>query len=221
MRISVIIPTFNRYEYVQRAVQSVLAQTTPAFDVLVVDDASTDPRYEHLTTLWSHHSNVRYIRIPQRMGYPGKVRNQGLAMAKGDWIAFLDDDDEWLPQKLQTQVPYLKQYQFVCSDAFMGQVRLAREQFLDVWELVNPENTYVFNAELILKHNLIINSSVVVAKRLLEQVGGVCEDEQYRAGGEDWVTWARILNLGVMCFFVDEPLLQYAFGNPKYYDDPI
>lgn len=105
LHVSVIIRTFNRSAYLDAAIQSVLAQTRPAFEVLVVDDGSTDEtaqllkRYEnHLTPLTLAHT-----------GNPTAVLNAGIRAAHGDCIALLDDDDVWLPNKLEYQVQQLSQ----------------------------------------------------------------------------------------------------------------
>lgn len=97
--VSVIIPTHNREHYVMEAVNSVLQQTVPAFELIVVDDGSTDGSARLLESLGS---KLRYVYQPNR-GI-GAARNAGVACATGEFIAFLDDDDVWLPDKLQRQL---------------------------------------------------------------------------------------------------------------------
>ena len=114
--ISVVIPTFNRKQQVQAAVQSVLAQTYPEFEVIVVDDGSTDGTSQALETLISQEgrngSRVRYFFRPNQG--QSTARNKGIEKARGELVAFLDSDDIWLPEKLEWQVRALEQFQDKC-----------------------------------------------------------------------------------------------------------
>jgi glycosyltransferase involved in cell wall biosynthesis len=110
--ISAVIPTHNRATLVIRAITSVLQQTYPAHEIIVVDDGSTDDTKELLCRFLSSLSNtaapLRYL-YQQQQG-AAVARNTGIAAATGDWIAFLDSDDIWLPQKLEWQVKALQRY---------------------------------------------------------------------------------------------------------------
>lgn len=117
--ISVIIPVYNGERYLAAALESVLAQSTPPTEVFVVDDGSNDgsvaiaQRYAPLVRCYQ-----------QANAGPGAARNQGVSMAQGDYLAFLDADDLWLPDKLASQMAYLRMHPEV--DMIFGQV----EQFL-------------------------------------------------------------------------------------------
>ena len=102
MKISVIIPVYNGEKTVARAIDSVLAQTRPADEVIVVDDGSTDGTAE---IIQSYGDKVIYIH--QQNAGASVARNAGIQAASGDWIAFLDADDEWLPKKLKLQSEHL------------------------------------------------------------------------------------------------------------------
>lgn len=102
--ISVVIPAFNAGRFIRRTIDSVLAQTYCDYEIIVVDDGSTDDTPE---VVKSYGQKVRYIY--QENAGDGPARNTGIAAAKGEWIAFLDHDDEWLPQKLQLQMELLRQ----------------------------------------------------------------------------------------------------------------
>lgn len=115
--VSVIIPSYNRYEMLIHAVRSVCCQTYGAVEVIVVDDCSTDPRYLGLPDFFSNDPRVRVIRLPenQRAKYrqraaQGMTRNHGMREARGEYIAFLDDDDLWMPGKLDTQMSILRNH---------------------------------------------------------------------------------------------------------------
>jgi glycosyltransferase involved in cell wall biosynthesis len=98
--ISVIIPTYNRSKLLGRAIQSVIDQTFADFELIVVDDASTDNTYEVVSAF--EDQRIRFIRHEQNRGV-SVARNTGLDAVLGDYITFLDSDDEWLPQKLERQ----------------------------------------------------------------------------------------------------------------------
>ena len=117
--ISVVVPTFNRARQVQSALRSVLAQTYPEFEVIIVDDGSTDGTGEALQELIRRRSpgdrQVRYFFQPNQG--QSAARNKGIDDARGEWIAFLDSDDVWLPGKLDGQVRAIEHFQgrfFAC-----------------------------------------------------------------------------------------------------------
>lgn len=105
---SVVIPVYNGCKFVARAIQSVLAQTRPADEIIVIDDGSTDNTVDIVHTFGS---KVRLIT--QSNSGVSVARNTGIAAATSDWIAFLDADDEWLPDKLHCQEQFLKQHRQV------------------------------------------------------------------------------------------------------------
>ncbi len=102
--ISVVVPTFNRPAYLVEAVASVLAQTIPAAELIVVDDGSTQ---DYTDCLAPFRDRVTYMR--QSNAGIGAARNTGVALAAGDFLAFLDDDDLWLPEKLACQIAAFRQ----------------------------------------------------------------------------------------------------------------
>ena len=116
-RVSVIIPTYNRANLVCRAIDSALAQTHPDIEIIVVDDGSTDDTAERLAI---YDQRIRVIRQPN--AGVGAARNSGIALAGGEFIAFLDSDDDWLPWKLSAQIAAFQQrpeLQFTCTDAMV------------------------------------------------------------------------------------------------------
>jgi glycosyltransferase involved in cell wall biosynthesis len=103
IKVSVIIPTYNRSKYLPRAVKSVLGQTFSDLEVIIVDDCSTDQTPAVAKKIVSQDSRVRYHRLEKNQGAP-KARNTGIGLAKGEYIGLLDDDDNWRPNKLELQV---------------------------------------------------------------------------------------------------------------------
>jgi GT2 family glycosyltransferase len=116
-RVSVIIPTYNRADLVCRAIDSALAQTHPDIEIIVVDDGSTDATPGRLA---AYGARIRVLRQPN--AGVCAARNNGIALAGGEFIAFLDSDDEWLPWKLRAQIAAFRQHpqlEFVSSDAMV------------------------------------------------------------------------------------------------------
>jgi glycosyltransferase involved in cell wall biosynthesis len=105
-RVSVVLPTHNRVALLGRAIESVLSQTAADFELIVVDDASQDGTGAYLATLGKRDSRVRVVSTAAAKGGAG-ARNEGLRFCRGEWTAFLDDDDQWLPTKLQRQLELL------------------------------------------------------------------------------------------------------------------
>ena len=116
MLIDVIIPVFNRSHLVERAIDSVLTQSFKHFNLFIVDDGSTDDLASVLKK-YSYDSRVIFFR--QENKGVSAARNLGISHSKSEWIALLDSDDEWLPQKLEIQLAFSRkkpQYQFIHSD---------------------------------------------------------------------------------------------------------
>ncbi len=102
-RVSVIIPTYNRAHSIERALQSAQNQTLKDIEILICDDVSTDSTKELIQTYIKHAPRIKWLSALKNQG-PGASRNLGMKTAQGDYIAFLDSDDEWLPEKLGKQV---------------------------------------------------------------------------------------------------------------------
>lgn len=115
--VSVVIPFHNREQYIDEAIQSVLAQTVKPLEIIVVNDASDKESRQRL----DHWAGVcRIIDLKKNVG-PAAARNEGIRQAKGQFIAFLDDDDLWLPQKLELQLRYMQEHPdcaLLCSNVW-------------------------------------------------------------------------------------------------------
>ena len=103
-KVSVIMPVYNVENYVERSIKSVINQTYKNIECIVVDDASTDGTKEYLNN-YILESKIKYLYINQRESKGGNhARNIGIQVANGKYVAFLDDDDEWLPHKIERQM---------------------------------------------------------------------------------------------------------------------
>ena len=139
-KVSVIIPTYNRADLLPRAVKSALSQTYDDYEILIVDDCSTDHTRETVSA-WDD-ERVRYTRHTENRGQSGAL-NMGIHNASGQYIAFLDDDDEWVPTKLEKQVAVLES-----SDPKVGLVYGWLDQVNDEAGCVQPRYRKTMSGDL-------------------------------------------------------------------------
>ncbi|MET0106608.1 MAG: glycosyltransferase family A protein [Sedimenticola sp.] len=181
MQISVIIPTHNRADLLERALKSVQAQTLPPLEVIVVDDGSEDHTREMVSEKFPR---VRYLHQPNRG--VSSARNLGISEARGDWIALLDSDDEWLASKLATQKTRLESQpgHHICH---------TEEIWFRNGKRVNQMKKHNKQGGAIFQHCLplcvISPSSVLIHKSVFREVG--LFDESLPAC-EDYDLWLRI-----------------------------
>jgi glycosyltransferase involved in cell wall biosynthesis len=195
MDISVIIPTFNRAHILLRALGSVLAQSYPASEIIVVDDASVD----NTELLIKSYAQIKFIKLIENRGV-SHARNEGIKQASSEWIALLDSDDEWNPDKLAKQVAAAKAYPGV--HAFH-----TNEIWIRNGKRVNPMNKHVkpdgWVYEASLSMCCISPSSILLHRSLLEQCG---EFDESLPACEDYDLWLRIFSRYPVKL-IDEPLV--------------
>jgi len=159
--ISVVIPTHNRPDYLKKAIKTVLNQTYKNFEIIVVDDASTTNTIEVINSF--NDNRIIYLKNDKQCGAP-KSRNNGIEKAKGDYIAFLDDDDEWEPTKLEKQ---LKEF----DDDHVGLVVCySLDKRFGMTRFSKPKRKVSF-ADLLKSFNLSSTSSYVARKTAVEKAG--------------------------------------------------
>jgi glycosyltransferase involved in cell wall biosynthesis len=206
--VSVVIPAYNAARFVGAAVQSTLAQTVTALEVIVVDDGSTDGTVECLAPFAGQ---VTVESIPN--GGVSHARNRGAALARGEWLAFLDADDLWRPDKIERQLAR--------AGAGVGLIYSDRTNIGDrgdVPELqsrVTPMYEGDVFARLLLEGNFVTSSSVMMPRALFERLGGF--DETLTAS-EDWDLWLRVAATSRVAL-VREPLVAYRFHSASLSHD--
>ncbi len=206
-RISVIIPTYNRQDLVVEAIQSVLAQTFTSFEIIVVDDGSTD---DTVARIQPYLDRLTYKK--KKNEGVAAARNTGIRHALGEFVCFLDSDDLWEPDKLATQIHF--------ADAHPEYALLATEiQGFDVSKRAmgrNKSATYEirngFVAEHLLFGNWIQTSTVMLRRKCLDEVGWF--DEDIGQFGEDWLLWMRVASRFPV-YFLPEPLVSYRFHSGR------
>ena len=201
MRISVVIPSFNRAHSLPRALDSVRQQASPADEIIVVDDGSTDGSAELVQRLYPE---VLLLQQPNRG--VSAARNRGIRQACGDWIALLDSDDEWLPDKLAR----IRQ---VHAQHPAEQLFHSDEIWIRNGTRVNPMHKHRKHGGMIFRHCLplcVISPSAAVIRRSLFDTIGLF-DESLPAC-EDYDLWLRLCHRHPVVF-IDEPLIVKYGGH--------
>ena len=201
MHVSVIIPTYNRKHTLKRAIQSVYMQSLPPFEIIVVDDGSNDGTKEWVR---QKYPNVKYIY--QENSGVSSARNKGIKIARGDWIALLDSDDEWLPNKLSEQINKIKSNLDV-KILHSNEIWIRNGVRVNQMKKHKKFGGYIF--EKCLDICRISPSSVLLKKEILDDIGTF--DESLKVC-EDYDLWLRITSKYSVCF-LDIPLIKKYGGH--------
>lgn len=202
---SVIIPTFNRAYTLERAIQSVLDQSFGSYELIIIDDGSTDETSEVLKQF-----SVSFIHLKTNNGGVSKARNLGVAHANGMWLAFLDSDDEWMKDKLQ------KQFDFIQNNPLIKLVH-GEEIWIRNGVRVNPKNIHKKEGGDIFARStelcLISPSAAVIEKEVFHQLGGFREDFPVCEDYDLWLKFTSLYKVG----FIEDPII-YKYGG---HDDQL
>ncbi len=205
VKISVVIPCFNASDYIAETIESVFSQNRNDIEIIVVDDKSTDGTRQILEQLAQESGET--IRVVSGEGKgPAAARNRGISAAQGAYIAFLDADDFWLPDKLEKQFLRLEeagQEGLVYTDRFW--VDGDGKELPDAPVQEEFPEGYIFTN--MIAGNYLVTSSVLVPKEALERVGCFSEAKEF-TNCQDYHLWLRLAE--VLPFFaVKEPLIKY------------
>jgi len=237
--VSVIIPSYDRFDSLLRAIESVNNQTLQDFEIIIVNDGSNDERYYKK----NFGKNVKLINLSknsvEKKGYfSDNIRNHGIEISTAKYISFLDDDDYWMTNKLELQISKLEteDFKMTCSDAFAnnGVFKKDVENKLYNQELMFQEISKIYkksslkdiftrnlsykfefpqvwNSKFLKIHNCIITSSVVVEKKLLNRIGNF-RDLKGKKMAADYDCWLGLLT-HTDCYYFSEPLLYYDLNE--------
>lgn len=229
-KVSVIIPTYNRFKYLLNTIKFVKEQSYPNIEIIVVNDKSIQKEYYDYD--WES-NNIKMIHLEKNskeiFGYPcaGYVRNKGVELSSGKYIAFCDDDDIWFPNKIEKQLKAMQETgcKMSSTDGLIG------------WGIYNPTNSYkkynaeyyykllqhiynsrgsnllnngfpvIWNLDFLKIHNCVICSSVVIEKTILDKIDNM---KCVKNGNEDYDCWLRALEhtdsvyVKDICFYYDK-----------------
>lgn len=228
-KVSVIIPTYNRFKYLLNTIKSVNAQTYKNIEIIVVNDKSTQEEYYNYD--WDS-CNVKIIHLEKNskeiFGYAcaGFVRNKGIELSSGKYIAFCDDDDIWFPNKIEIQLKAMKETgcRMSSTDGLIGNgifnhtklyKKYNAEQHYKILQniynrkgsnLLNNGFPKIWDLNFLKIHNCVICSSVIIEKDILDKINNM---KCLKNGQEDYDCWLRALQhtdsvyVKDICFYYD------------------
>lgn len=239
--VSIITPTYNRYDLLLQTIQSIADQTFKNVELIIIDDGSTDERYKQLSSYIETHFPQLYYKIIRNeinskeiygFGCAGANRNIGIKNSTGDYIAFCDDDDIWMPFKLTLQLEFMKKHdmKICCTEGYYVETPLTdlelqtydfskhpmhhgqkfSQYFIEAYQITSIP--MIFNHKFIQQQNFLSNSSVIMTRELVHRVGDI---DSLPNGQEDYGYWKRCLQF-VDCLYIHIPTIAYRAYNIKY-----
>ena len=200
--VSVITPVYNAEKVIGATLESVFAQTYPQIEIVLVDDCSSDKSQFVIDGYKKTHPEIVYFRQPINQG-AGAARNKALELAKGQYVAFLDADDLWHPQKIEKQVNLLREkkgaFSYTAIEMIDSEGRIVKKK-----RKVKDKITYRF----LLKNTMIATSTVLIDRNVKGDFR-----MPLRRGGQDYATWLMLLRDGTVAYGINEVLEQYRVGN--------
>jgi glycosyltransferase involved in cell wall biosynthesis len=210
--VSIILPTFNRAHVIGRSIRSLLDQTYRGFELIVVDDGSTDNTESVVKSF--RDTRIRYLKYEPNRG-AAHARNLGIQEARGQCIAFQDSDDEWLKDKLEKQIRVMS-----VAPPSMGIV------YTGYWRVAGKQRTYLPSSDkrtkdldihnLLLKENFVTTQTVLLKEECLKKVG-LFDERLPRL--QDWELWLRV-SKHYLFEFIDEPLVITYFQKDSITSKP-
>ncbi len=194
IQVSILLPTYNGAKTIARAIESVLSQTHTAWELLVIDDGSSDGTAQVVKKYVDTDSRVRYIKNERNLGIQ-KTLNRGLKEAKGEYIARIDDDDFWIiPYKLSAQYAYMQLHPG-CVLVGTGVV-VYSEDTQELFRYILPESDADIRKNILSK-NCFTHATVLFSKQAAQECGGYGEGEETKHV-EDYDLWLRLGTKGSM-----------------------
>lgn len=192
--VSIIMPAYNSSKFIGESLESIINQSYKNWEVIIIDDCSTDNTGEVVKKLMKKDKRIKYFRLEKNSG-AAVARNKAIDFATGKFIAFLDSDDIWFPEKLEKQIKYMKEndYYFTCTSYskinetgnFLNQIIMAREKsnYNDLLKTCPGNSTVIYNAEVLGKF--------------------IIPDIRKR---NDYVLWLQVIKKAGYLYGIKEPL---------------
>lgn len=200
--VSIIIPAYNIGKLIKETISSVLVQTFADFELIVVDDGSTDNTAE--VVKFFNDSRIIY-HYQNNSGLPAKPRNTGARLAKGEYLAFLDHDDIWLPKKLERQIDVIKnnpKIGLISTNAFI----MNGNEKTSLLLIKGTKSGYLDDGTFF-PSNKVVQSTALVKKTVFNLLGGLNENPELKAI-EDYDLWLRIY-AQYPCYYINDCLAYY------------
>lgn len=200
--VSVIIPVYNAEKYLAETLNSIFAQDYKNIEIVLVDDRSKDDSAKIISDFQNTHSEIVYFLQEKNMG-AGAARNKALELAKGQYVAFLDSDDVWLPGKISRQIELMKSTKSPFSYT-------AIEMMDDQSETIKGKRDLkeTCDYQYLLHNTIIATSSVVIDRTVLGDFR-----MPLRRGGQDYATWLMLLRDGAVACGINEAFVRYRVAS--------
>lgn len=200
--VSVITPVYNAERFLENTLQSVIDQTYKNIEIVLVDDCSKDKSAKIIERFMSEGIQISYHLQDLNRG-AGAARNKALELARGQYVAFLDSDDVWLPQKIEQQIALMKEKQTGFSYAA---IEMIDENGKQIKSKRNIKETCDY--KYLLHNTIIATSSVVIDRSILGDFR-----MPLRRGGQDYATWLMLLRNGEIAYGINDVLCQYRVAS--------
>lgn len=186
--VSIVLPTFNRARLLERAIESIINQSYTNWELIIIDNYSSDDTDALIANF--NNNQIRLLKI-QNNGSVGKSRNHGIKNASGKWVAFIDSDDWWLPNKLIDCIAeFNSKVDFIFHDLLVS-----KNGKIKKWKKLKGRNlNSPIIEDLILNGNVISNSSVIVRRSIFKAIGYINEDMKINPS-VDYNTWLKIASI--------------------------
>ena len=201
-RVSVIMPAYRCEKTIENSIRSALSQTVPDIEVIVANDASDDGLTDILDRLQKKDARLRVIQIRTNIGV-AEARNRGIAAAKAEWIAFLDSDDLWEPDKLKKQLS--------AAERTGGQLIYTAAACID--ETGKPTGKVFSVPETITAAKILRSTDIVTSTVLVKREVYLRNPMERSDLHEDLISWHGILKNGAKAVGINEPLVRYRISG--------
>lgn len=201
-RVSVIIPVYNLEKYIEQSIESALNQSYEDIEIVLVDDCSSDESPKIILNYVQKYAKIIYFRQLENFG-AGVARNKCLEMATGQYVAFLDGDDIWLPKKTEKQIKLMKEYN--CPFSYT-----AIEMIDESGKIIKGKRDVkeACDYKFLLHNTMIPTSSVIIDRNIIGDFR-----MSFRRGGQDYATWLKLMRNGVVARGINEALVKYRLNN--------
>ena len=202
-----MIPAYNASKSIERCLDSVISQTVPVFEIIVINDGSTDNTLDLIFDFAEKHHITNLKIINQQNSGVSSARNAGMSAATGNWIALLDSDDEWLPNKLERQIQVLKENPNI---DFLGTNRNSEYFHKILWKKLSILTR--ISPKLLMIKFIFVVPTVIFRKKIVLDVGYFDETQKYAEEGNYFIRIAQKFN----CFLLNESLAITGGGKAHF-----
>ncbi len=205
--VSIIIPSYNHANFIGKAIQSVLDQTYKNYEIILIDNHSNDGTHE-IVGRFENKANIRILHINNN-GIIAASRNMGISAAQGEWIAFLDSDDSWMPEKLEKTMQVANKGEEGGYDVICHNEVKVYEDSINQQPLIHGPYEKDFYQALLMKGNRLSTSATVVRRDFLLKYKLQFNESKNFVTAEDYALWLDLARFKARFFFIDESLGVY------------